>query len=601
MLALSAVLLALAPARAAAIGDPIDEALALHITERGLDHAGQVVAKLVPERIPVEDLAGTYACSADDAVPLSYELGAMDVLISVDSVQTRAADGRIQLDLYGTLSSTASTLLVSGDCSVLTDLDDTCDLQLPTTAFSASLAISIAEADGAFDVTVEGPELAISPITNPLDNCTAASAVGTMLGQDEEAITNLILGMVEPSLADAGPSIEQSLEDALNSLDIDTSFGLGDAEVSLSLYPTLVSVDTDGVILGLGALVDTDTLSDCVDSSAGSDLGPGGWPDFGSTAGDTSLEPDAALYVGKDFADHLLYTLWASGLLCQDVGALMGGEVTTDTLGGMIGEDFAALFPEEQPLSLRTVPAEPPVAVWAEDGAPFRVDIAGLGLPLLARLDDRDSRIFEVEAAAEIGVDVALEDATFAGDTGAGDTGPADTAGADTGAPAGGQRIATALDFSGDDLEMVEVYSDLLRPGYSAGLRTLVDTALSGLIPADALPSVDLPDMMGLRLGALVWLPTDDGQWQGGFVLLDDSRVEPLEIPACSSSGLGCDGGGSDISFEDLVGCSTSGDAGCGGCEGTSCSNAGLAVGLWRGRLGMMLGLLTLLGLRRRD
>ena len=57
-------------------------------------------------------------------------------LTSVDGVEVVPSEGRLDLDLYATLSSTETSLIVSGDCSILTDLDETCSLELPTTAVS---------------------------------------------------------------------------------------------------------------------------------------------------------------------------------------------------------------------------------------------------------------------------------------------------------------------------------------------------------------------------------------------------------------------------------------------------------------------------------
>jgi len=581
------ILALLLPARAASPGDPIDEAVAVQISTTGLEHLGDAVRKLVPTTFPVDDLSGEYSCSDADAAPLTYSLDGIDLLLSADEVLITPSDGRLDLTLYATLSSTASVLTISGDCSVLTDLDEECGVEIPTTAVEAHLGMTIDMVEGedgatTFDVVVEPMTLDISPVGNPLSDCTLSSAIGTMLAQDPEAISDLLLGLVEPSLDDLGPTIEQPLEDALNSLSIDTSFELQGVLLDLSIYPSLFELSDTGLVLGLGAQVDVGELSDCVDWSAGSQLAGAGWPDFAATASGTSLKQDAALYLSKDFVDHTLWMLWAGGLLCLDANEYVPGGLNAGLLSGVLDDDFSELFPEDAPISLLIEPASAPTVRFEEDGPPIRVDITGLGLPLGGELDRRDVRILQVDADAELAVDVWLDEWA---DTGGGT----------------GTQLATELVFDPDDIEFQETYSDLLGPGYSEGLSSLVGTLIGGLLPEDALPSVDLPSLMGIGLGALVWLPTDDGAWQGGYLLLDTTGVQPITIDGCSVDGLGCDGsGGSSVDIGDLLGCSGS-DTGCGGgCEDTTCSAQPGVVAAWRGRLGLLAFLGLAIGLRRR-
>ena len=75
-----------------------------------------------------------------------------------------------------------------------------CDIELPVTSLSATLSVAISEVDGRFDVQATDPVVVISPMGNPLANCTPASAVGTLLGQDERFLSDLILSFVQPEL-----------------------------------------------------------------------------------------------------------------------------------------------------------------------------------------------------------------------------------------------------------------------------------------------------------------------------------------------------------------------------------------------------------------
>ena len=255
--------------------------------------------------------------------PLDWSLDPLDVLLSVDHVEFDTSGGELALNLYATLASSESQLTVVGDCTVLTDLDEACAVQLPTTAIQVSMAIEIVESGGAFDVTVGDPAFEISPLGNPLSDCTLSSAVGTMLGQDPELLSNLIEELVAPELDALGPTLEEPLEEALAQLQIETSLDLLGTPLDVSLYPSAFSIDENGLVLGLGAEVVPGAISDCVDSSAGSELREDGWPDFGSTAPDSELPYDAGLFVSADFLDQALYSVWASGALCLDAGLAM--------------------------------------------------------------------------------------------------------------------------------------------------------------------------------------------------------------------------------------------------------------------------------------
>ena len=135
----------------------------------------------------------------------------------------------------------------------------------------------------------------------------------------------------------------------------------------------------------------------------------------------------------------------------------------------------------------------------------------------------------------------------------------------------------------GDELLILEErWSDLLSQGYAAGLSGFVETILAtDLIPTDILPTMSLPTLMGAELDGLFWIPTTDGQWQGGYILLDTDSVEPIEAPGCSGDGaLGCDTNSDDILY--AFGCSSDDPLGCGGetsgcgeSESSGCGDAG--------------------------
>ncbi len=530
-------------------GEPVERAAALHVTQAGLDHVGDAVEGLVPQSFPIENISGEVQCSEEDAQPLVYSLDSLEVLISADDVRIVASDGRLDLTLYGTLGSSNSTFYVQGDCSVLTDLDEACVLELPTTSLSAHVGMQITEWEGIFDVTVDDLSVEISPITNPLADCTLGSVIGTLLGQDEQAISNLLLSFIEPELEGLDVTIEEAVEDALNSLSLDTELALGEIPMNLALYPTWMEFGDSGIIFGFGARVDADGTSQCVEASEGSPFSDSAWPELATYAPGTDLAYDVGLVVSRDFIDHLLWAVWASGTLCIELEDLAGAELQTSLLESFFGDSFTALFPESQDAVVGVAPMGQPLAVFSDDEPPLAVAVEDLGLELYSTLDEREARIFRVGVDAEVGVSVGID----------------------------AKAVTPELYIDPADFTYNETYNDLLDEGFSDNFQALVEMVLDMFLPDDLLTPITLPDTYGIGVGGVFWIPSEDDAWQGAYVLVDTSQVEPLELGGCSGGSLGCGEGDTGMTGIDLgeLGCDEEG--GCSGCsdEGGGCDESG--------------------------
>lgn len=577
-----------ATALAAEPGAPIDEAVVVQVPPDGLDALGRVLRDVLPQKLTIETSSGELACADTDETPLAWSIDELDILLSTDAVDLTTVDGQLVVEMFMTMDSTASTVTVAGDCTVLTDLDEECSLELPTTAIEATVTMSLAQLeDGSIDATVDELAFDISPIGNPLDDCLLSSAVGTLLGQDPEALSVLIEDLIAPELDGLGPTIEEALEDALGSAALETEIDLLGTPLTVAVAPTLVALDDRGLVLGLGAEATAPEYSDCVDWSAGSQLFESGWPVLDGTAGSTSLPHDAALMVSADFVDQLLYTIWAAGLLCIDAGTLLeeqaGLGISSGFMGGLLGEDYTTYFADDAPVSLIIDPLTPPRIDFSDDKPAFVLDPGDLRLELWSELDQREVMVFQAEILVQPGIDVGLDEGS----------------------------LTVALDLEAADIRLYESMSDYLSPGWSENLAGLLDTALGAFIPEGPLVSLALPLPFGLGVDALVWWPSDDLAWNGGYLLLDTDSVQPIELEGCSLDGLGCDGGsfeGPELDLDTILGCDSSGGLGCGeggegdGCESaTSCSTTRQTrlVGLARWRL-VLLGLLGLGAVTRR-
>lgn len=542
-------------------GEEVERAVALHISNGGFRHVGDAIEGLVPPGFPIQDVEGEVECDEADATPLTYVLGDTELVLKAEDVELVASDGRLDIAIYMSLQSDPADLTVTGDCSILTDLDETCTLQFKETSIVARLGLEmelIETADGpAFDVTVEDPVIEMSAINNPLQDCTLADAVDFILIDDPNGITNILMAFITPELEGLGAELEVTIEDALAATTIETDFAFGEAELALKIYPTLLELDDRGLLLGLGSTVTPSALSECVPETEGSEFADSDWPAFDETAWTTSLEYDGGLFVSKDFVDHILWALYASGGLCLDVGELAGDTLTltTELFASIFGEEFAALFKEEQELGLVTAPNAAPEIVFSDDMPPFALRLDQFGLDFSAQLDDRQARLFQVGLGMDVGIDPGLSST----------------------------ELAPAILIDTEAIDFSEPYNELLPDGFSSGLADFLPTILAQFLPDDLLPVIAIPDLYGIGIDTVFWVPDDEGAWQGGFILLDVDGVVPYEVPGCQGGDLGCGGDGGEIDIETMLGCSADGgcsDAGCSdeGCSDEGCEDSGCAT-----------------------
>lgn len=571
---LLALAFALVPQAAAS---RVEHALAVHLPPAGLARIGDAVAALVPASLPVTDLSGEFPCD-DTSDPLGFHLDALDLRMAAEEVAVVPGDGRLDLSLVISLQSTAAALEVAGDCVILVDLQETCTVELPVTALTVDLGLALALVDGALDATVDRTDVGITPVGNPLSGCSLEGVIGTLLLQDEGAISALLLDLVAPELEGLGATIEESVEGLLTDLVVEQPLDLLGSTVQLLLEPSDFRVDTNGLLLGFGIDVAPLTAGTCVSLPPDFTPASDAWPPLDDTAFDTSLPYDLGILINKDLGDLLGWGLAASGALCLDVAALdLGLDLTTDFLATLLGDAFKELFPENQTVNLTIAPSKAPTVHLSDDVPQLALALDGLGIEVVAELDDRSSRVLRVDLLGDVGIDPGI----------------------------GPTAIAPQLLIDPEGLAFVEVANELLPPGVGAGFSSLVPLMLDLVLTDDLLPSLAVPSLMGIGLDAVVWVTDVPAQWLGGFVLLDLDGVQPLEIPGCEGGTVGCDGAsGFELDIEELLGCSGQDPLGCdeasAGCEG-SCASGGRSLALWPAwRLLLALGALGLVGLRRR-
>lgn len=555
-------------------GELLERAAAIHVTSQGFASIGAALGQLIPPTFTQDELAGEFECAASDPEPLVFTVNDLALDIAVLESSLVPSDGRLDLTLRLAVTGSAEEVIVGGSCSFFS-FDEVCDLEIPDSTpielgvhVGLNIALDESAGDGRFIVTVEPPEIDLGEIPNPLvaaDTCFMAEIIDWQMRSNPDFLNDLVWSILEPLVDDLGPTLEEPLEDALGSLTMDTSFALGSSEIDLHLQPTLFRLDEAGLALGLGAAMAPSSTAACIGAHPGPTVSGEGWPELGASSWDGAVSHDAAIALSRDFADSLLWSVWATGTFCLEVSDLAGVSLGSDLLGQLYGEEFQALFPVNVPALIQVNAASPPVSRF-DDQMPLYIELRDLLIDTASELDDRQDRVCQVSTSGDIGVSLALSDNTF----------------------------APELLIDPAALTFRETYSELLGPGYAAGIAEFLPTVLGSLLPSDLLPTIAVPSVQGIGLGDLHWAVSPDTQWLGGFASIDAQNVEPLNTDGCAGA-LGCDGGGGDPG--DLFGCS---DGGCGGCEGQSCTTGG-AMRLPGGRLALFAAMVVLAALRRKE
>jgi hypothetical protein len=243
--------------------------------------------------------------------------------------------------------------------------------------------------------------------------------------------------------------------------------------------------------------------------------------------------PDIAATIDDDFMNQLLYSAWRGGLLCitvdEDTFAL-----DTSMLDLLTGNAFTELFPEPQPMIIKTMPENPPT-LNLNTNSDIAIDIEDLGLNFFAIVDGRRTRLLNVALTTDVGVDLPFDAST------------------------GEMRVAIDLDT--DRVTPNVIYNEF-RPDASS----TIEGSFAGQLDT-ILSLVDLDSMLGDLQFAFPSV--------SGFGLNDLS----MEATGQNDEDLGAFAGIGPVPYEN-AGCGDSGDtSGCGGgCSTNGKPNSRLAL-----------------------
>ena len=523
-----------------------DQAFAVHISSTGLDSIGQGLAGVLPSSIPIAAGSGNLECSSDSS--LTYTLSDLEVYLQLDEVEFLPSENALSLMIYGHLGSSESSVDLTGDCSILENLSETCGIEISTTPFSINMDLAFEMDNQGLNVQVAEPVFNLAPITNPLsasngNNCLLSDALDTILGQNPYMMSDLIVGIVEPELANLPETIESSLNGALSDLSIQQSIDLLGTPLDLNLAVNTVEVNDAGLLLGFASSLVMDISSSCVDPSLYPPPEDVDWPEFSGTVFGSSLPYDAGLFVGRHFVDQVLYAVWASGALCIDVAQMAGLEFTGTLAGAFFGEDLANLVGEDL-LEIQLQPNAPFVSHFSDDQPPVSIILDDLVMDNYADIMGRRTRLMSVGMDADIGVFINLDQ----------------------------NQLQLDIPLDTERFFFQERYHDILPYGYSEGVPGLMDLALGSVLNSDQLPRLQLPAILGMDIEAIMWQPDENADWLGAHIFFNVDEVESVQLSGCSASDFGCGSSGPsiDLDLNTALGCNEVAV----GCEGGCSQNA---------------------------
>lgn len=517
-------------------GATIDNAAAADITPEGFDAIAGVIPTLLPSQIDVPDTG------ADEGY-YAYSLTNGWAGIQVVSADIQPGNGVLDVtaDLLVNVNNSSDKFDLSYE--VVWIISDECPGYVDPfpVHIHTTMGLAVVEGeDGAprLDATVGAIELTydVSGDNFHLD-CSTADVIDFFrdyLGLDfYDYVLGLVGDQLTSTVADLGPTIETTIEDAFSQATIVQDLDLNGAAAHIELYPSDVDITPAGVRVTMAGSVAADAAECIADYDPGSSLAtPSEAPAIGSAPDGVYTPYHVGIDVSDDFANSALYSLWRGGLLCYALDENGVFPLDTGIVGGLTGDVFAAYFPTPQPVVMRTVPRGVPTVDYEGDHD-INLALSNLDLDFFAEIDGRQARFVSMTLNGPVGADLALDGATG--------------------------NLAVELAIVPEELSPTVGYNELepdqndaILADFGGGLASLLDVALGQLVGSLAFA---IPSFSGIGLQELeVAAAGSNADWLGAY-----ARVGTVTY----SDGSGCGGCGGTGDTGTDTGSSSSSGCGC--------------------------------------
>jgi hypothetical protein len=512
-------------------GTEIEDALHVDITPAGLDSMGALVPGLAPEDLPVDGISEGYEGVAGECWLGGYEVTVSDLVIGLDFDDINITPNTGYLDteikIYVNVNSSAEPFSLYTELACLPSDCDGWVEPFEVNAYTEIALDVVVDDDGTERLDATIGELTIDYALTGDDVYLEGCPLGTVLdvfdfiGLD---LVDLILPVIGDTLNDAvadfGPELETTLEDAFSAASIDQELEVQDSTLHLAIRPGDVVIQPTGMRLTMTGLAEAAEISDCIAEwdAGGFEAIPGSSPDIGAPADGIDPAHAANLMLSDEFGNQLMYALWQSGLLCYTVDDDLGFPIDTSLLGILAGESFNTLFAEAKPMVIQTRPQQAPRLEFAASND-IGLIVDDLGLDFMAELDHRNARVLAIGLEVDGGLDVGFDDTTG--------------------------QLAIAIDLDAESFNPSVTSNDFV-PDSTDTIEESFASVFNGLVGGllgDALSDITftVPGIEGIGItGMQIESTGPEEDWLGAYVWLGEVSYAST---GCSDGEGGCGGG----------------------------------------------------------
>lgn len=511
-------------------GETIPEAATVDITPEGFEAIAAAIPGLIPSNIDIPETGGEGGWWCFNYM---YDLAGGWVGIQVTDATIVPQNGYLDVDIDLLVNVNNATdpfdlsyevACADGDCGGYVapfpvHVHTTMALNVITAGDgSTSLDATVGAVDVTYDL--QSDDITLDCWVQDLED------LGSYLGFSVyDLIIGQVAGSIDSAVADLGPTLESTIEDAFASANVEQDLDLNGVAAHIHLYPSNVTIDPAGVRLAMAGSVSADPASCVAAYDPGSSVKtPSSAPAIGTAPAGVDTPYHLGIALSDDFANQAMYALWRGGLLCYSLAPDNDTfPLDTSILNLLSGQAFEDIFPDAKPMSLSTVPRAAPTVNYAGTHD-VDVDLHDLDLQMEAELDGRMARVLTVTLNGPIGADLNLDG----------------TAGS----------LAVALDINPDNLDPQVTYNELhadandaITSSFGGSLSSILDTVLGSLLDslAFSLPSFSGIGLQDLQTGATGadqdWLGAY--AWVGAVTYGDGSSG----CGGCGSDSSGCSGG----------------------------------------------------------
>ena len=502
----------------------IEDAAAVQITDDGLDAITALIPALLPSEITVDTVAdeGGWWC-----VNYGYELSNIWVGIEVSGADITPGNGVLDVtaDLMVQVNDASDPFNIWYEIACI-DSDCPGHIEPFPVALDTTVALNVVTGDTGIpelDATIGDITVDYADIGSSIDLDCWIGDINEVLEWFGLNLYDLLLGLVggalDDAIADFGPELESTIEEAFAEATVEEEIDVNGAVVDLLLYPNDVEISPDGIELAMSGRVSAREPSQCI---AGTD--PGGSPRTDSPIPSIySLPPGthAGVLLSDDFTNQVMYGFYRGGLLCFDLSGSDPLPINSGLLQLIAGDVFDELFPETAPMVISTQPNASPQAYF-NGSSDIDLIVDDLDLHFYAEVDGRMARVVTLGLDIDAGANLVFDAQTGAMEV---------------------ELLLTSDNVTADVVhnELVTGSDEQIEANFAGAFDTILETVLGGLLSDLAF---DLPTFEGIGLTSLsVQAAGQEGDWMGVSAGIGETPYVGADCNDCSGGDSGCGGG----------------------------------------------------------